>query len=85
MAGSNKRAPRHRARVQATVEEAESGDLPKIGEFNVQGDMERGHKIGIAAILIRNSAAEQGTTHEVYGDLRDGYAVVDLDPVEDDE
>jgi len=72
-------------RAAAAVEQAKDGDLPEIGDYALQENGETGQKITVAEILVKNSEATVGQELTVFGELRDGFAVIDLNSGGDDD
>lgn len=67
-----------RVQEKTIIEAAEDGKLPKVGEYTLQRNGPRGQKITVPEILMQNTDAEKGDDLDIYADLLEGYAVIDL-------
>jgi hypothetical protein len=64
--------------ARAQLEKATSGRLATIGKYSLR-ETNKGEKtVALADVIVDNCSASPGEDLEVYADLREGFAVIDL-------
>lgn len=69
--------------AEAAVEQAQNGDLPHIGSYNIR-DSGRQFTIAIPQVVRRNVEVDPRQPVDCYSDFTSGLLVIDLAPDSED-